>query len=124
MAEEYVTEAPESLPILVSEYPYRTYALIANAFYPPQKPKSQIHSTAVVHPTAKIGEGCNIGPLAVIGENVELGQNVAIGSHTVIGSGVVIGDGSEIGPHVSIEYAIMSNVTCDHQITIITNFCI
>lgn len=107
MAEEYVEEAPESLPLLVSEHPYRSFALISNAFYPPEKPKAEIHASAIVHPTAKIGERAHIGPLAVIGENVEIGQGVVIGAHAVIGKGVVIGDGSQVGPHASVEYAIL-----------------
>ena len=112
MAEEYTQEAPESLPVLVSEYPYRTYALIANAFYPAKKLEASVHPSAVVYSSAKIGDGCNVGPLAVIGENAELGKNVTIGAHTVIGKGVVIGDNSEIGPHVSIEFALIGK--CAH----------
>lgn len=107
LSEEYVDAAPESLPLLVSEYPYRTYALIANAFYPQEKAKAEIHPSAVIHPSAKIGEGCAIGPLAVIGEDVELGQGVVIEAHAVIGKGVIVGDGSQIGPHASVEYAIL-----------------
>src|SRR3989338_5774314 len=37
LAEEMVARAPEHLALLVAKYPQRSYALIANAFYPKGK---------------------------------------------------------------------------------------
>ncbi|MEB3702226.1 UDP-3-O-(3-hydroxymyristoyl)glucosamine N-acyltransferase [Candidatus Bealeia paramacronuclearis] len=107
VAEEYVEEAPPSMPLLVSEAPYRSYALIANAFYPNTAIQAEIHPSAVIHPSVKIGSNCNIAPLAVLEEGVELGNGITIGTHTFIGRGVSIGDGSIIASHVSIEYALI-----------------
>jgi UDP-3-O-[3-hydroxymyristoyl] glucosamine N-acyltransferase len=104
---ELIERAPPHIALLVAKYPHRTFALIANAFYPAQAVKAEIAPTAVVHPTAILGENVEIGPLAVIKAHVELGKGVKVGSHTVIEEGVVIGDHTTIGSHVSLSHALV-----------------
>lgn len=104
---ELVERAPAHMALLVAKYPHRTFALIANAFYPEQTTKGDIAPTAVVHPTVIIGENVEIGPMAVIGPRVELGRSVKIGSHTVIEEGVVVGEHTTIGSHVSLSHALV-----------------
>jgi len=107
LSEDMVDKTQSNTPLLVSKHPYRSYALIANAFYPKEKTEEDIASTAVIHPTAKLGKGVIIGPMAVIGAHAEIGNNVEIGPLAVIGEAVVVGDNSEIGSHVSISHSII-----------------
>jgi UDP-3-O-[3-hydroxymyristoyl] glucosamine N-acyltransferase len=107
LSKEMAEQAPQHLTLLIARYPYRSYALIASAFYPPEKGDGSIDSTACIHPTAKLERGVVVGPLAVIGAHVELGENVRIGPLAAIGEGVTIGEHSVIGAHVSLSYAIV-----------------
>ena len=107
VSSELMDKVPENIAVLLAKYPAKAYALIASSFYPPERPKGSIHSTAVISPSAKLGEGVVIGPMAVIGENVELKDNVEIGSLSVLGESVVIGEATRIGPHVTISHAIV-----------------
>jgi len=104
---ELADKAPEHLALLISKYPYRSYALIANAFYPKEKKKGDISPTAVIHPTAKLGKDVVIAPMVIIGAHAELGDSVEIGPLSVIGESVVIGENSVIGSHVSISHALV-----------------
>jgi UDP-3-O-[3-hydroxymyristoyl] glucosamine N-acyltransferase len=98
---------PSHLPFLVAKYPYRSYALIATAFYPKEKKEEGIAPTAVVHPTAKLGIGVVVGPQAVIEAHADIGDFVEIGPLAVIGESVMIGDHSVIGAHVSLSHALV-----------------
>ncbi len=109
LTQDMIELAPQGKALVVSKYPYRSYALIANAFYPPKTSTCTIDPTAVIHTTAKLGDNVTIGPHAVIGEYVEIGQGVQIGALAVIGDHVKIGENTIIGPHVSVAYAIIGN---------------
>jgi len=100
-------KAPADLPLLAAKYPNRSYALIANVFYPKPIKQKDIAPTAVIHPTVTLGKGVVIGPQVVIEANAEIGDRVEIGPLSVIGEGVVIGENSVIAPHVSISHALI-----------------
>lgn len=94
--------APEGCNILISKNPYKSYALIAQAFYPQQPEVGNISEYAHIDPSANIGEGCVIEAGAVIGKNVEIGDKTKIGanasiSHAIVGSGCNIYPGVRIG---------------------------
>jgi UDP-3-O-[3-hydroxymyristoyl] glucosamine N-acyltransferase len=107
LSKEMVELAPSPLALLVTKYPYRSYALIGSAFYPRQQKEADIAPTAVIHPTAKLGKGVVIGPMAIIGENVEIGDYVEVGPLAVVGEGVIIGERSMIEAHVSLSHALI-----------------
>jgi UDP-3-O-[3-hydroxymyristoyl] glucosamine N-acyltransferase len=107
VAPEHVKQAPESMALLVTEKPYRGYALVAQAFFPPPPSAESRHPTAVIDPTAQIGPGTAIGPGAVIGARVEIGGGCRIGPNVVIADGVVIGDGTEVGANASLAYCLI-----------------
>lgn len=106
---ENLDKAPEGIAKLVSATPYRSYAMIASAFYQAENQNSKIHPTAVIDESATVGENCRIDAYAVIGPGVTLGDNVVIGSHTVIEENCQIGDHTVIDQHVSIQFAIIGN---------------
>ncbi len=107
LAKQMIEKAPNHIALLIAKFPYRSYALIANAFYPKEKKEGEIASTAVIHPTAKLGKGVVIGPMAVIGAHVELGDYVEVGPLSVIGEAVVVEENTVIGPHVSLSHALV-----------------
>lgn len=94
--------APATTALLISDNPYKAYALTAQMFYP------QVNAEAYISPHAMIGEGVEIGQNcvieagAVIGRNVKIGDGVTIGanavlSHCIIGNYVRIYPGAKIG---------------------------
>lgn len=95
--------APKGCHLLISDNPYKSYALIAQVFYPDNHLKDgSIHNSAVIAPSAKIGESCTIEPGVVIGENVEIGAGTRVGanatiSHAIIGEDCNIYPGARIG---------------------------
>lgn len=107
IARRHARRAPAGMRLLFSEKPYRSYALIAQAFYPQPAPAPGVHPTACVDPTAALGEGVEIGPYAVIGARAELGARTAIGPHVVVGPGVRIGADSRLYAGVVATHALI-----------------
>lgn len=95
--------APAGLVLLLTETPYKAYALAAQAFYPDQvRGSGEISPRAAIHPTARLGGGVTIEDFAVIGEGVEIGDGSHIGagatiSHAIIGKNTRIYPGCRIG---------------------------
>ncbi len=104
---DFVKSAPAQTSVLISSEPYKSYGLIAAAFYPSKRvEKTQIHPRAVVSNSAIIGEGTRIDAGAVIGENVILGKNCHVRPNAVIGDNVIFGDDCIIGENASVLYTI------------------
>lgn len=102
---DMAAHAPAGVHLLVSRNPYKTYALVAQAFYPDPLPPGKIADSARIDPTAQIGEGCVIDEYAVIGPGVEIGTGSWIGAHAVIGRNVKIGSATRIGAHAVISHS-------------------
>lgn len=104
---DMVALAPKDCALLISKNPYKSYALIAQAFYPAQMPEANISDTAIIAKTAKIGKAVCIEPGVIIGENVNIGDQVWIEAGAVIRDGVQIGAQSRIGVNATISHAII-----------------
>ncbi|MEE9140369.1 MAG: UDP-3-O-(3-hydroxymyristoyl)glucosamine N-acyltransferase [Alphaproteobacteria bacterium] len=102
-------EAPKGMALLLTDDPYKAYALVARAFYPAAKPVPGQDPTARVDPTARLGEGSEVGPGVVIGRDAEIGARCRIGANVVIGPGVVIGDDTAIGPGAALSHCILGS---------------
>ena len=100
-------EAPGNLCLLVTEKPYRAYAVAARAFYPEPPPVPWISPDARIDAGAEIGEGSRIEPFAVIGARAKIGRRSLIGAGSVVGAACAIGDDTRVGPQVSISHAII-----------------
>jgi UDP-3-O-[3-hydroxymyristoyl] glucosamine N-acyltransferase len=100
-------EAPADLTLLITEQPYRAYAIAAQAFYPEPPPVPGIAASAAVDQSARLGEGVAIEANAVIGAGVEVGPRSVIGASSVIGAGCVLGADVRIGANVSVSHAII-----------------
>jgi UDP-3-O-[3-hydroxymyristoyl] glucosamine N-acyltransferase len=107
VSQKMIEHAPKGCALLVSNNPYKAYALIAQLFYPDTLPKAQISKKAHIHQTAHIAQGCVIEAGVYIGENVNLGQGCWVGANTVIADHVEIGAHCRIGANATITHAII-----------------
>ncbi len=105
VAEPLASLAPSGMALIISKNPYKSYALVAQAFYPVVYPSASISVGAHVHPSAKIADGCVIEAGVVIGANVVIGEGTWIGANGVIGEGVKIGARCKIDPCVTVSHA-------------------
>lgn len=112
---KYADQAPPSMLALISEDPYRCYALTAQHFYPRKSPVAQIAPSAVIAASAQIGKNCRIEAGVVIGENVTIGDNTIIAANSVIARGVAIGKDCQIGACSTISHAIIGNRVILHR---------
>jgi UDP-3-O-[3-hydroxymyristoyl] glucosamine N-acyltransferase len=103
----FADQAPSGVTLLVTEQPYRGYAVAAQAFYPEAPPEPGIAAGAVIAASARLGKGAAVEPNAVIGANVEIGARCLIGANSVIGPGCVLGDDVRVGANVSISHALI-----------------
>jgi UDP-3-O-[3-hydroxymyristoyl] glucosamine N-acyltransferase len=101
--------APPGMALILSKNPYKSYALIAQAFYPEAFPAAQVSTKAHVDPSAIIGQGCVIEAGAVIGANVTLGAGCWIEANAAIGPGVVLGAKCRIGTNASVSHAMLGD---------------
>lgn len=103
--------APAGCHLLLSETPYKSYALIAQSFYPETRPPAVIAKSAVIGKDVVIGDGCAIDAGVVIGEGAVIGEGTWIEANAVIGRNVVIGDQCRIGANASVSHAVIGNHT-------------
>lgn len=114
VAPSHAGRAPAGMSLILSERPYRSFAMIAHVFYEAIEAPARIHETAVIDPSAEIGSGCDIGPAAIVGPFAKIGDNVRLGPHAVVERGVHIGEGTQIGAHVSLQYCDIGRQTMIH----------
>lgn len=104
--------APAGIALLLTEEPYRAYALASQLFYPEEVrggdtfgEPAAVHPRAVVHPSARLGAGVTIEPGAVIGAGVEVGEGTVVGANACIAKGCTVGRNCFIGPNATISHA-------------------
>lgn len=107
LAQKHANRAPDGMAVLVTPTPYRSYARIAAAFYPPVAPVPGIADSATVAESASVDDSAQIGPGAVVEGNASIGPNCLIGPNATVGQGVVIGAESRIGAGVSLSHCIL-----------------
>ncbi|QQG35341.1 MAG: UDP-3-O-(3-hydroxymyristoyl)glucosamine N-acyltransferase [Micavibrio aeruginosavorus] len=109
VSEEMASLAPEGMATIVTKSPYKTYALVAQAFYPDTFPEAYIAAGAHIHPLASIASGCVISEGVVIGAGVEVGEGSWIEPNAVIGANVKIGRDCRIGANTVISHTLMGD---------------
>ena len=120
IAERFASDAPASLPLLVTREPYRAFVAVARALYPDAlRPSSLFEAEgvapgALVHPTARLESGATVDPGAVIGPRAEIGSGTVIGAGAAIGANVKIGRDCAIGPNASITHALIGDRVIIH----------
>lgn len=113
--EKFRERAPASMALLITDDPYRCYALAAQKFYPAHHVVAGTHPTAQIDSSAKIGKGVAIGAGAVIGKRVEVGDGSSIGANTVLYDGVKIGNNTVIGALCSLSHTVIGNDVIIHR---------
>ena len=100
------------MALLLSDQPYRSYALAAQAFYPDSVRSSDTYGEpgkicegAHVHSSARLGDEVTVEPGAVVSAGAEIGSGTVIASGAIIGKNVTIGRNSYIGPAASVAFA-------------------
>lgn len=106
---EFAEKAPEGMALILTNDPYRAYAVIAALFYPRPAVIPGIAPTASVSPTATLGDGVQVAPGAVIEDGASIGAGTKIGANAVIGAGVVIGAYSSIGANATVSHAVIGS---------------
>lgn len=111
---DYVARAPAGMALLVTNEPYRGYARIAAAFYPPEPLQGGISPAASVDPTAEIGAGAQIDPQAVVQAGATIGSGTLIGAGAVIGENVTIGENGRIGANTTLTHCMVGDRVIIH----------
>lgn len=109
VSEDMARFAPPGTTALVTRTPYKSYALVAQAFYPDTFPEAQIAAGAHIHPRASVAQGCIISEGAVIGADAEIGEGTWIEPNVVIGENVKIGRACRIGANAVISHTLMGD---------------
>ncbi|MBZ0149400.1 MAG: UDP-3-O-(3-hydroxymyristoyl)glucosamine N-acyltransferase [Pseudorhodoplanes sp.] len=120
ISERFASEAPASLPLLITRDPYRAFVTAARALYPDAlRPSSLFQGEGVapgayIHPSVRLESGVTVDPGAVIGPRAEIGSGTVIGAGAAIGANVKIGRDCAIGPNVSITHALIGDRAIIH----------
>lgn len=109
VAPELAGLAPKGLNLLISQHPYKSYALAAQAFYPDNKPEAHISPAAHIDDTASLGQNCTVEVGAVIGAGVKIGKECWIEAGAVIRDNVEIGNHCRIGANATISHALIAD---------------
>ncbi len=107
--EKAAERAPRGMALLISEEPYRAYALAAKAFYPPPKIIPRRAPSAIIDPEAFVPEDCAIGPNVVVESGARLGRRCHVGANSVIAASVEIGDDCRIGANVTLSHCLIGS---------------
>lgn len=107
VSEKAASFAPPGMPLIISKNPYKSYALVAQAFYPDTYPAADISAAAYVDPSAAVAKGCVVEPGAVIKAHAKIAEGCWIEANAVIGEGVQIGPKSRIGANATVSHAVI-----------------
>ena len=105
----HAARAPAGMSLILSETPYRAYALAAGAFYPEVDRSPGTAPTARLDPSASIGADGAIADGVVVGARARIGRRCSIGANTVIGPGVEIGDDVAIGALATLSHCLVGD---------------
>ncbi|MEZ5813570.1 MAG: UDP-3-O-(3-hydroxymyristoyl)glucosamine N-acyltransferase [Alphaproteobacteria bacterium] len=103
--------APKGVHLLLSPHPYKSYALVAQAFYPDEKPEADISVQANIDSAARIGDGCTIEAGAVISAGADIGEDCWIEANVVIGPNVQLGRGVRVGSNSTLSHCHIGDYT-------------
>ncbi len=109
IAPELVDKAPEGLALIISKSVYKSYALIAQKFYPAPVSNGEISSDAFISKKAVLADNLSVGAGAVIQDGARVGQGAIIEAGAVIGENVQIGEYTRIGANASVSHSIIGN---------------
>ena len=103
---------PMTIPILMHENPYLTFAKAIEIFHPPPQNNPFIHPTAVISETVSLGKDISIGAYTYIGKGVSIGDRANIGPHCVLYDGAAVGEDSIIHSGAIIREDVKIGKSC------------
>ena len=112
---KYSDQAPAGMVVLLTDDPYRCYALAAQRFYPNVRTNHGVATTAIIDATATLGADVSIAAGAVIGANVTIADRSSIGANSVVGDGVQIGTDTHIGALCTLTHTLIGNRVLIHR---------
>lgn len=96
-----------SVPALIAENPYATYARVAAKFAPLPASSPGIHGSAVVARSAQVDPTAAIGPHCVIEDNAVIGAHCTVGPRCVVGAGSRLGSATRLVASVTILHDVV-----------------
>lgn len=109
LSQDNADKAPEGAAVIISDNVYRSYALIAQQFYPIENGDHSISDDAMIAASAKIGANCTIEAGAVILDGASIGDGSYIEACAVIGRNVELGSYCRIGANATVTHAIIGD---------------
>jgi len=100
----FADRAPDGMALVISEEPYRAFALAARALYPERRASPGVHPSAVIAASAQVAPDARIEAGAVIGEGAVIGAAVVVGANAVVGDRVEVGAGTQIGANAALSH--------------------
>ena len=85
LSKQFADQIPEGTIPLIAKDPYRTYAKIAQAFYPRPKIVPNISDRAHIAKSAVVDATCRIDPGAFIDVDAEVGGGSWVGPNSILG---------------------------------------
>lgn len=118
--ERFADRAPPDTAVLLSDYPYRSFALALRRFYPDSLLPKTARDTGEgfrhgVHASAELEPGVVVEPGAAVGPEARIGGGTTIAAGACIGYRVHIGRDCYIGPATSVTHALVGNRVLLHS---------
>lgn len=103
----FADRAPAGMALLLSKSPYRSYALVAQRFYPSPRATGGVAPAASVDPSAVIDPEARIEAGAVVGAGARIAAGAVVRPNAVIGAGVEVGEDTEVGACASLSHCLI-----------------
>jgi UDP-3-O-[3-hydroxymyristoyl] glucosamine N-acyltransferase len=114
VSERYAEQAPDGTMVLISDNPYRSFALALTKFYPgalhpcTMGPDGSGYTNGV-HTTAELEQGVILEPGVTIGPEAKIGRGTVICAGVRLGYRVCIGRDCYIGPNACITNTLIGD---------------
>lgn len=114
VAKNYAERAPEGVAPLVSDNPYRSFALSLAMFYPEAVRPRTIGSAdegfaSGIHLSAELEDNVTVEPGAIVGPEARIGGGTIIAAGASVGYRVCIGRDCYIGPNTTVIHALLGD---------------
>lgn len=114
VAPNLADQAPKGAALLLSDDPYRAFAMAAAHFYPRPPIEPGIHPGAHVEAGAEISPESRIEAGAVVQDGAVIGAGTVIGPGAVVERGVTVGADCVIGAGVTLQYCLVGDRVIIH----------
>ncbi len=114
VSEKYAERTPDGVIALVSDDPYRSFALSLSMFYPESVRPRTMGSADTgfaggIHQSAELEDNVTVEPGAVVGPEARIGSGTVIAAGASIGYRVCIGRDCYIGPNSTVIHALVGD---------------